>query len=89
MPVILAAWEAGIRRMAVPGQQGQIVYEAHFQNNQSKMDWRCGSRSRALALQVQSPEFKAQSQKKNFLKNHSISIRHFGYTKTISDLRRL
>jgi hypothetical protein len=35
----------------------------HFQNNQSKTDWRCG---RAPALQVWSPEFKPQShQKKN------------------------
>jgi hypothetical protein len=30
-------------------------------NNQSKMDWRCDSSGRAPALQVQSPEFKAQS----------------------------
>jgi hypothetical protein len=30
----------------------------HLQNIQSKMAWRCGSRSRVPALQAQSPEFK-------------------------------
>jgi hypothetical protein len=34
------------------------------------MDWRCGSSSRVLSLQVQSPEFKPQScRKKKKLKN--------------------
>jgi hypothetical protein len=33
----------------------------HLQNNQSKMDWRCGSRSRVPVLQAQSTEFKPQS----------------------------
>jgi hypothetical protein len=28
------------------------------------MDWKCGSSSRMLSLQVQSPEFKPQSQDK-------------------------
>jgi hypothetical protein len=41
MPIILAIWEAEIRRIAVRGQLGQIVYEtSSFKNNQSKMDWR-------------------------------------------------
>jgi hypothetical protein len=35
-----------------------------LQNNYSKMDSRCGSRDRKLALQAPSPEFKLQSQKK-------------------------
>jgi hypothetical protein len=36
----------------------------HLQNNQSKMDWNCGSSDRTSALQVQSPEFKPQSHKR-------------------------
>jgi hypothetical protein len=32
-------------------------------NNQSKMDWICGSSSTAPALQVQSPEFKSKYHK--------------------------
>jgi hypothetical protein len=43
-------------KTAVGGHLGQIV--SHLQNNQSKMDWRCGSRGRVPALQVPSPEFK-------------------------------
>jgi hypothetical protein len=35
--------------------------DPHLQNNQRKMDWRCGPSSRAPALQVQSHEFKPQS----------------------------
>jgi hypothetical protein len=43
MSVILATWEAEIRRMKVsPGKQ---FARPHFQNNQSKMDWRYGSGS--------------------------------------------
>jgi hypothetical protein len=30
----------------------------------AKIDWRCGSNSRVPAVQVQSPEFKPQSHKK-------------------------
>jgi hypothetical protein len=33
------------------------------------MDWRCGASDTALALQVQSPEFKPQSHKKEKSKN--------------------
>jgi hypothetical protein len=47
---ILATWEAEIGRITVRGQPRQIVQEAHLQNNQSKMDWRRGSSSRAPAL---------------------------------------
>jgi hypothetical protein len=36
----------------------------HLQNNQSKMDWRCGSSSKAPDLQARSPEFKLQSHQK-------------------------
>jgi hypothetical protein len=42
MPVILATWEAEIRRITVEGQQEQIVHHTHLQNNQSK-GWRSGS----------------------------------------------
>jgi hypothetical protein len=38
--------------------------DPHFQNNQSKMNWRCVSSGRVPASQVQSPEFKPQSYKK-------------------------
>jgi hypothetical protein len=37
---------------------GKSFKRSHLQNNQSKMHWRCGSRSRAPALQAQSLEFK-------------------------------
>jgi hypothetical protein len=54
MPVILAIWEAEIRRIMVPGQPRQIVLKnSHLINNQSKLDWRCGSSGRMPALQVQ------------------------------------
>jgi hypothetical protein len=33
-------------------------------NNQSKMDWRCGSSGRVPAWQVQSPEIQLQSHQK-------------------------
>jgi hypothetical protein len=63
MPAILATWEDEIRRIVVQGQLGQIVHETppHLQNNQSKMDWRCGSSSRVPALPAQSPEVKPSS----------------------------
>jgi hypothetical protein len=51
MSVILATWEAEIRT-TVASQPGQIVHDTpHLQNNQSKMDWRCGSSSRVPDLQ--------------------------------------
>jgi hypothetical protein len=43
----------------VRGQPGQTV----LQNKHSTMDWRCSSRDRAPALQMQSPEFKPQKNK--------------------------
>jgi hypothetical protein len=49
MLVILATQEAEIRRVVV-----QCQPEPHLQNNQSKIDWRCDSSSRAPALQTQS-----------------------------------
>jgi hypothetical protein len=59
MPVILATWEAEIRRITV------LENPYLLQNKQRKTDWRCGSSSRATVLQVQSPEFKHQSHQKD------------------------
>jgi hypothetical protein len=48
----------------------------HPQNNQSKVDWRCSSSSRAPALQVQRPELKLQyCQKNNKKANLSTAVR--------------
>jgi hypothetical protein len=49
----LSYWEAKIRRISIWGQPREIVWETPLQNNKSKMDWRCGSSGRALALQAQ------------------------------------
>jgi hypothetical protein len=60
-PSYLEGWhweDRGLR----PAQANSL--RPHLQNNQSKMDWRCGSSSRVPALQVRSPEFKFQSYKK-------------------------
>jgi hypothetical protein len=52
-------WEAHSSRPA----QGNSSWP-YLQNNQTKMDWKYGSSSRAPALQVQSLEFKSSSTKK-------------------------
>jgi hypothetical protein len=52
-PIVLATWEAEVKRIEVPGESRQI-FVPELQNNQSKMDWRRGSSSRV-------PEFKFQS----------------------------
>jgi hypothetical protein len=64
MPIILAIWEAEIKRVAVQGQPGEKGGTPYLQNNQRKMDWRCVSSSRVHALQAQSPEFKLQFHQK-------------------------
>jgi hypothetical protein len=53
-PVILATWEAEIRRILVGGQSRQMVLKIP----NTKMS---GSSYRTRALQVQSPEFKSHS----------------------------
>jgi hypothetical protein len=48
-PVILPTFEAGLGG----SQLGwQVVHKTLSKNNQSKMDWRCGSSRRVPALQV-------------------------------------
>jgi hypothetical protein len=47
----------------------------NLQNNQSKMDWRCGSSDRIPALQAQSPEFKPQSHQKKRKKRKETTLR--------------
>jgi hypothetical protein len=48
-------WEAQIGRIVTEGQQCE---RPHLQNNQNKMDWRCGSSKRVADLQAHSREFK-------------------------------
>jgi hypothetical protein len=49
-PVILTAWEAEIGRISAQGHIRQTVSKTHLQNDQSKMNWRCGSSGRMSAL---------------------------------------
>jgi hypothetical protein len=58
--VVLATWEAEIRRIQFQASQGKAFPTLHLQNNQTKMEWRYGSSGRKPALQVQSPGFKLQ-----------------------------
>jgi hypothetical protein len=81
MAVILATWEAEIERIMVQSRPGQIVQgELISKITRAKMDWRCGSNGEEPALQVQSPEFKPQSQtqKKNMKDYIDIIILHKG-----------
>jgi hypothetical protein len=76
IPVTLATWKAKIGRIMIWDQPGQILCKTpYLQNNQSKIDWRCGSSSMALALQVWSPEFKTPVplKKKKILSRRPIS----------------
>jgi hypothetical protein len=54
MPVILDIWEAEIQKLSNEASPGkQLVRPSplpHIQNNQSKMEWRCGSRGKIPAL---------------------------------------
>jgi hypothetical protein len=59
MLVILASWEAEIRKITVQSQPRQIVLEIPISkiaraktNKQKQLDWICGSSGRAFALQV-------------------------------------
>jgi hypothetical protein len=59
--VIWATWEAEIGRIMVrmPALANSL-WDPHLQNNQTKMDWRCGLGGRGPTLQMQSPGFKPQ-----------------------------
>jgi hypothetical protein len=54
IPIILATWEAEIRRIEVQGPPRKYFMRPHVQHNQSKINWRYGSSYRMPALQVQS-----------------------------------
>jgi hypothetical protein len=42
--MVLATWEAEIRRIMVQGQPGQIVHETTLiSKNLNKMGWKCSS----------------------------------------------
>jgi hypothetical protein len=71
MPIILVPWEAEIRNIMVRGQPRQIVCENQLKNNQSKMDWRCDSRGRVLALQAGNRGFQSLSYQKKKKKKKS------------------
>jgi hypothetical protein len=45
MPIVLATWEDHNPRPA----QANRSRDRHLQNNQSKVDWRCGPSGRALS----------------------------------------
>jgi hypothetical protein len=51
-PIILATWEAEIRRIVAEASLCKYFKSPHLQNYQNKMDRRCGSDSRESALQV-------------------------------------
>jgi hypothetical protein len=58
-PAILATWEAEIEWISFRGQSKEIKFKRlYLQYNQRTMDWRCGSRGRVPAMQVQHPELK-------------------------------
>jgi hypothetical protein len=57
MSILLVTWEAEIERIVVWGHPGQIVLETPSpNNNQSKVEWRCGSSGMVPPLQVWSPD---------------------------------
>jgi hypothetical protein len=57
------------------------LQDPYFQNNQSKMDWRCGSRGRAPALQTQSPDFKTQTHQKKVSVRYKLDLKDSEYKK--------
>jgi hypothetical protein len=64
--MILATWRLRYGRLKFEASPGKRVHEIP-QNNQSKIDWRCGSSGRAPALQAQTSVFTSQSHQKNQL----------------------
>jgi hypothetical protein len=63
MPVILAIWEDKIRRIRLRPARANSLRDPLLQNNDSKMDSKCGSSGKVLALQVRSSECKPQNHK--------------------------
>jgi hypothetical protein len=63
-PVILTGWEAETKNHGLRPAQADSSQDSISKINQSKMGWRCGSSSRAPALQAQNPESKFQSYQK-------------------------
>jgi hypothetical protein len=57
MPVILATWEAEIRRITVQGQPRQVVHKAPF-SKITTAKWTGGVAQEVERLQAGSPEFK-------------------------------
>jgi hypothetical protein len=73
-PVIIATWEAEIRKVhSLRPAQAKSSQDPISKNNQSKMDWRYGSGSRVHALQMQSLEFKPHTHQKKKKGNRKIS----------------
>jgi hypothetical protein len=68
MPANLATWEAEIRKSWFEDCQGKQFSRPQFQTNQSKRDWKYGTKSRrVIALQAQTP-VSPKKKKKNILK---------------------
>jgi hypothetical protein len=61
--------------------QTNTLRDPHLQNNQSKMDWRCGSSGRTPVLPAQSFEFKPQSYKKTKTKT-----KKYGYLNMLLEI---
>jgi hypothetical protein len=61
IPVISAIWEAWMEGSRLEARPAKQFTRPSLQNNQSKMDWKCDSSSRAPVLQVHSPEFQLKS----------------------------
>jgi hypothetical protein len=70
-PVILPLWEAEIERTEAEGQPEQTVHETPIskKNNQSKMDQRCRSSSRAKPQALAKPQVQTPVLPKQKTKN--------------------
>jgi hypothetical protein len=62
-PVNPPGYSGGEIRRIFEVSPGKQFERLPLQNNQSKMDWWCGSKGRAPVLQAGSPQFKIQSHK--------------------------
>jgi hypothetical protein len=55
-------------------EEANSSQDPHLQNNQSKMNRRCGSSGKAPALQVQNPKFKPQYTKQTRKKSYPCKL---------------